>query len=427
MIEISSKQKIRGAVRVPGDKSISHRGLILGALASGESVLKNLGTSHDVVSTLSMLKQLGCEIFQNGREITLQGRGNRGFIEPAKPLFCGNSGTSARLMTGVLAGQPIFAVLTGDRSLVRRPMSRVVEPLIKMGADIRGRQNHSRLPLAVSGGNLKAAEHKLSIASAQVKTALLLAGLRASGTTVVTEPAQSRDHTERLFQWLHLPFQKEGLTCRISSAGIPAFSLSIPGDFSSAAYFLALGVIHPDAKIEIQNVNLNPTRTGFLSILQAMGAGIQVETVAYTPEPAGHIRVETSALKNLHVPESSIPNLIDELPLLAVAATQAEGTLVVHNASELRVKESDRIHTIVTELRKMGAAIREFSDGFEVTGPTRLTGARVKTYGDHRIAMSLAVAALMAEGTTQLLGDRWVQISYPAFFEDLFRVTEDTG
>ena len=422
MVELFPAKKLSGRVKIPGDKSLSHRCLILGALAEGTTHLENLSPGQDVASTLRVLQTLGCRVETDGRTVTLQGRGVRGFQEPSAPLNCGNSGTTTRLMTGVLASQPIFSVLVGDRSLSRRPMSRVVEPLGKMGARIWGRQENSRLPLAILGGGLHGANHTLPVASAQVKTALLLAGLRAEGETVVTEPAQSRDHTERLFAWLKLPFEKQRLTYRIRAASVPGFSLAVPGDFSSAAYFLALGAMHPNADILIEQVNLNPTRTGFLEILQEMGAALEIEETASEPEPVGNVRVRSAHLKNLTVPREKIPNLIDELPLLAVVATQSEGILVVRGASELRVKESDRIATIVNGLRKMGGQIEEFPDGFAVTGPTQLKGVRVQSFGDHRIAMSLSVAAQVAEGTTRLRGDRWVRISYPGFFEDLERL-----
>jgi len=425
VIELFPPKKLRGRIRIPGDKSLSHRGLILGALAEGLTRLENLSPGQDVASTLHVLRRLGCSIERTGGTVLVKGKGVAGFEEPAAPLNCGNSGTTTRLLIGVLTTQPIFSVLTGDRSLSRRPMSRVVAPLEKMGARIWGREHHSRLPLAILGGTLHGTHHTLPVASAQVKTALLLAGLRAEGETVVTEPAQSRDHTERLFSWLGLPFQKNGHTVRIRPASVPGFSLNIPGDFSSAAYFLALGTIHPNADIWIDRVNLNPTRTGFLQILQEMGALLEVEEIASVPEPVGAVRVRSSQLKNLEVPADKIPNLIDELPLLAVVATQAEGTLVVHGAAELRVKESDRIATLVKGLRKMGAAIEEFADGFAVTGPTPLLGASVRSFGDHRIAMSLSVAALVAKGGTRLQGDRWVRISYPAFFEDLKQLSEE--
>jgi len=423
VIELFPAKKLSGSLKIPGDKSLSHRGLILGALAEGTTRLENLSPGQDVSSTLHVLQRLGCEIERKGNSVILNGRGVAGFEEPVFPLNCGNSGTTTRLMTGVLASQPIFSILIGDSSLSGRPMSRVVEPLAKMGARISGRQNNSRLPLAILGTRLHGTIHELPVASAQVKTALLLAGLRAEGETVVKEPAQSRDHTERLFSWLGLPFEKKDLTYRIRPASVQNFFLAVPGDFSSAAYFLALGAIHPNADILLEQINLNPTRTGFLEILQEMGASLEVEETSATPEPVGSIRVRSSHLKNLDVPVNKIPNLIDELPLLAVVATQAEGTLVVREASELRLKESDRIAAIVKGLRKMGGQVQEFPDGFSVRGPVKLKGARVRSFGDHRIAMSLSVAALVAEGSTGLQGDRWVRISYPDFFEDLNRLS----
>ncbi|MCD6165998.1 3-phosphoshikimate 1-carboxyvinyltransferase [bacterium] len=426
MIIIHKPKRLRGEVFIPGDKSISHRALILASLAEGVSTIENLSPSADVQSTCKVLQKLGSEIFSNEKshEVTLRGKGRCGLRESPVPLFCGNSGTTARLLMGVLAGQRFFSVLTGDQSLQRRPMQRVIVPMQQMGAQILARQQNTLLPIAIQGAHLRGIRYELPIASAQVKTALLLAGLLAEGETTVVEPLQSRDHTERLFQWLGLPLQKVNLQYSIESTPIPSFRLSVPGDFSSAAYFVALAAIHPDAELTLRNVNINPTRIGFLEVLQRMGLKYEIQVEKQSPEPVGTLMVRSSQLRNVAVSAAEVPKLIDELPLLAVVATQAEGKLIVHGAQELRVKESDRIRSIVTELTRMGAQLSELTDGFVVEGPTPLHGAFLRTHGDHRIAMALAVAAAVAHSPSQLTGERWVTISYPDFFNALFSLYE---
>ena len=417
MIKITPEKHISGDIRIPGDKSISHRVLILASLAKGTSRFFGLSSGADVRSTQRILTQLGVAFRINEGEIQVTGVGKNGLIEPANILNCANSGTSARLLSGVLAGQNFFSVLTGDVSLRKRPMERIINPLKKMGANIFGRQHDSKLPLAIQGSKLHGIDYLSPIASAQVKTAILLAAIFAEEKTSVTEPAPSRDHTERLFHWLNLPFKKEGLTSVMSSAVIPNFSLNIPGDFSSAAYFVALGVLHHNSKMILRYVNLNETRLGFLKILQRMGAKIEIDYKTSEPEPVGDIFIVPGELKNIKIDESEIPSLIDELPLLAVVGTQACGKLQVSGARELRFKESDRITGIVSQLRKMGANIEELEDGFIVEGPTQLHGAHLKAGGDHRIAMSLTVAALLADKESTLIGENWVTISFPEFFE----------
>ncbi len=422
MLKILPAKHISGELRIPGDKSISHRVLILSSFANGKSRFTGLSTGGDVRSTQRIMTQLGVEIKADVNKIQVTGVGNKGLIESATVLNCGNSGTSARLLSGVLAGQNFFSVLTGDQSLRKRPMGRIVDPLEKMGAKIFGRQQNSKLPLAIQGSKLRGIEYHSPIASAQVKTAILLAGLFAEGQTSVTEPALSRDHTERLFLWLNLPFKKEGLTSIVSSAEIPDFSLDIPGDFSSAAYFAALGALHNKSKLTLRYVNLNETRIGFLKILQRMGANIKIDYLTSEPEPVGDIIIKPGELKNTKIEKSEIPSMIDELPLLAVVGTQAHGRLHVTGAQELRFKESDRIKGIVSQLRKMGANIEELPDGFIVEGPTKLHGSFLRATGDHRIAMSLTVAGLLADKESTLTGESWVTISFPEFFEMIKQV-----
>ena len=425
MIKISPATKISGELQIPGDKSISHRVLILGAMANGISEFSGISTGADVRSTQRILSQLGVKFSSTYHRIAVHGVGNFGFFEPASGLNCGNSGTSARLLTGVLAGQKMFSILTGDTSLRKRPMKRIVAPLSNMGAKIYGRQNNTKLPLAIVGTDLKGIEYHLPIPSAQVKTAILLAGLLAEGETHVIEPALSRDHTERFFAWLGLPFSHDGLKSKISPTQVPNFSLDVPGDFSSAAYFIALGVLHRNSKLILRSINLNETRLGFLRILQKMGAKFEIEQITDEPEPIGNIKIFPSELKNLSLVNSQIPSLIDELPLLAVVASQATGEMKVTGAQELRVKESDRISAIVTQLRKMGANIEELSDGFVVYGPSRLRGTKLHAKKDHRIAMSLTVAALLAQGESELMGEKWVTISFPEFFQLITKIAKD--
>ncbi len=417
MISIGPPKEISGEITVPGDKSISHRGLILASLANGRSTIKGLSPGADVQSTQRILSRLGTKIKNRRNEVVVRGTGLRGLRKPRKILDCGNSGTSARLMTGVLTAQSFTSVIDGDRSLRRRPMERVIIPLRHMGADIREMDSRNLLPLEISGRQLKGIHYELPVASAQVKTAILLAGLFADGETSVTEPIPTRDHTERLFRWLELPISRKGLTHSISSAEIPAFSLQVPGDFSSAAYFIALGLLHPNAEITINQINLNPTRAAFLDLLKRMGAHIRLDVTEDKPELVGDITVRSSHLKNQPVDVSEIPAMIDELPLLAVVATQAEGILEIQGAEELRVKESDRLQSIVPQLQRMGAKIEERPDGFVVEGGTPLSGSNLEAKGDHRIAMSLAIAASIAEGESELTGEKWVDISFPGFFD----------
>ena len=423
MIKIKSPNTISGKIFVPGDKSISHRGLILASMAEGISEIYGLSSGNDVQTTQSLMKKLGVEIIQMDEDLmVITSRGWAGLKASDAILDCENSGTSARLLTAILAGHSFSSVIDGDESLRQRPMGRVVEPLRLMGADITSQNSNDLLPLEIQGKQLHGIDYLMPIASAQVKSAILLAGLNAEGETSVTEPFPSRDHTERFFSWLNLPLERNRLTYKISPSKVPAFSLKIPGDFSSAAYFVALGLIHPNAEITISDVNLNPTRAALLDVLRRMGGYISLTVLEDKPELVGEITVRSSELKNTTVDVSEIPAIIDELPLLAVVATQAEGTLKLTGAQELRVKESDRISALVPQLRKMGANIDELPDGFIVEGLTPLKGAKLEACKDHRIAMSLAIAATIAEGKSKLAGDEWVKISFPDFFKILKQI-----
>lgn len=424
MIKIHPAKKISGSIEVPGDKSISHRALILASLAKGISEVHGLSNGADVKATRKILTQLGAKITFKNNTALVESNGAKGLATPEDKLDCHNSGTSARLLTGVLAPQPFTSVIDGDHSLRRRPMDRIIHPLQQMGAQISGQEQPTHLPLKIVGKKLKGIHYEMPIASAQVKSAVLFAGLFAEGETSVTEPLPSRDHTERLFDWLELPITRSRLTHRISSSEVPNFSLTVPGDFSSAAYFIALGLLHPDAEMTISKVNLNPTRAAFLDVLRRMGGYIQLDVTEHRPELIGNITVRSSRLTNTSVDTSEIPLMIDELPLLAVVAALSQGTLEIGGASELRVKESDRIKAIVSQLRLMNANIEEKEDGFIVEGGRSLKGAGFESSDDHRILMSLAVAASLAEGPSELHGEEWVAVSYPDFFKTLDAIAD---
>lgn len=418
--------------RPPGDKSITHRAVILGLLARGVTEIENFLESDDCLRTLHIAQQLGAQAERLGTaRWRIVGRGGETLTEPTEVLDAGNSGTTTRLMAGVLASYPIFSVLTGDASLRRRPMRRVVEPLQRMGARIDGRDAASRLPLAIRGGDLRAIKHLSPVASAQVKSCLLLAGLNAAGVTEITEPTPSRDHTERMLQ----AFGAE-LETQICSAGahrvrlrggqrLEGQRLTVPGDFSSAAFWIAAALLLPGSDLVIEHVGVNPTRTGLLEALAQAGVHLEWSGVSeQTGEPTATLRVQSQPLGAMSVRGALVPCLIDEVPILTLLATQAHGTTEIRDAAELRVKESDRIETIATELRKMGAQIEPLPDGLRVQGPTTLHGAEVQSHGDHRIAMTLAIAGLIAQGETVIHDVECVQTSFPEFERLLSELVE---
>jgi 3-phosphoshikimate 1-carboxyvinyltransferase len=412
---------VQGKLTIPGDKSISHRALMLGAIAEGETVIEGLLLGEDPRSTAACFRAMGAEISElNSQRVTVIGVGLGNLQEPQDVLDAGNSGTTMRLMLGLLASHPdrLFTI-TGDSSLRSRPMSRVVKPLTQMGASIWGRQGNSLAPLAVQGRQLQPTHYHSPIASAQVKSCVLLAGLMVEGQTTVTEPALSRDHSERMFQAFGANLAIDRDTNSVTLTGKPTLrgqKVIVPGDISSAAFWLVAGAIVPDADLLIENVGVNPTRIGVLEALEMMEADVtRLNERVVAGEPVADLRVRHSKLKACEIAGDLIPRLIDEIPVLAVAAAFAEGTTVIKDAEELRVKESDRLAVMATELGKMGARITELTDGLEITGGYPLQGAEVDSFTDHRIAMSLAIAALNAQGQTTINRAEAASISYPDF------------
>ncbi|MBC7882255.1 MAG: 3-phosphoshikimate 1-carboxyvinyltransferase [Anaerolineae bacterium] len=419
-------QKLVGTIQVPGDKSISHRALMLGALAQGETLIEGLLPGEDPCSTAACLRQLGAEISPiDSTLVRVRGVGLGNFQESDDILNAGNSGTTMRLMLGLLSAQPgLFSCMTGDASLRSRPMDRVLKPLAAMGAEIWGREGGRRAPLAIRGKALRAFHYHSPIASAQVKSAILLAGLLIDGETSVTEPTRSRDHSERMLTAFGAKVIQDGYTATIQGpTQLLGQRVIVPGDISSAAFWLVAASIVPDSELYLRNVGLNPTRTGVLDVLLEMGANIAIENQRETcGEIVGDLRVRSAALKGCTIGGDLIPRLVDEIPILAVAACAAQGKTVIRDAAELRVKESDRLAVVARELGKLGAAIEEFPDGLRILGEQPLAGAEVQSYADHRIAMSLTIAGLIARGTTTIHEPACATVSYPNFFADLERI-----
>jgi 3-phosphoshikimate 1-carboxyvinyltransferase len=432
-MKIRPAQRLRGEINLPGDKSISHRAALFSALATGATRIENFATSADCASTLSCLRQLGVEITQENSTVFVNGVGKTGFQKPEAPLDCGNSGTTMRLLAGILAGQRFDSVLTGDESLSQRPMRRVIEPLTQMNARLEATDNHA--PLTIFGKNpLRAIDFEPAVASAQVKSCVLLAGLNSDGTTSVLEKTPTRDHTERMLRWFGVDVSEietdGGKSIAVSGeAELTARDLIVPADVSSAAFFLVAAACLKNSDITLRGVGLNPTRRAVVEVLKDFGAGVEIRNEREVAgEPVGDLRVTGAG--NLRSKLSAnilrgkiIANLIDEIPILAVFGTQIEGGLEIREAAELRVKESDRIKSVVTNLRKMGAAVEEFDDGLRV-GKSELKGAPVDSFGDHRIAMAFSVAALLAEGETEIADAECAAVSFPAFFEMLRSVTQ---
>jgi len=421
-------RRLRGTIAVPGDKSISHRAAILNALAHGEAVVRNFLPADDCRSTLGVLRALGVEwsLDEAGGSATLRiaRTGSDGLREAADVLDCGNSGTTMRLMSGVLAGQELFAVLTGDASLRSRPMARIVEPLRQMGARIDGREGGNYAPLSVRGGGLRGMRYRLPVASAQVKSAVLLAGLFADGETVVEEPEATRDHTERMLAAMGAQIGREGPAVRLTpGAPLRALSLRVPNDVSAAAFWMVAAAAHPDAEVRLTGVGVNPTRTGVIEALRAMGADLSVEEERVVGgEPVADVVVRSSRLTGTAIPGEMVPRLIDEVPALAVAAACASGRTEVRDAAELRVKESDRVATVVSALSALGVAAEERADGMVIEGGAGIRGGEARTHGDHRLAMALAVAGLCSREGVTLDDAACVAVSYPGFWSDLARL-----
>lgn len=418
---------VKGDVTPPGDKSISHRAAILNSLAEGTAKVTNFAPGADCASTLSCLRNLGVKIESISASpltIEVHGVGVKGFSEPEVVLDAGNSGTTMRLITGLLAGQSLFAVITGDASLRSRPMGRLIHPLRLMGAKIYGRNRDTLAPLAIKGQDLRGLNYSLPVASAQIKSAMLIAGIftQQKGRTVVQEPSRSRDHTERMLQAMGINVVVEGLSVTLFPPAAPpkAIDVRVPGDLSSAAYWLVLGAVHPNARITIRDTGINPTRTGVIDVLLKMGAKLKVENERLVNnEPMADLTIESSELSAIDIQGDLVPRLIDEIPVLAVAACAARGTTTIREAAELRVKESDRIASLVRELSKMGANVEELPDGMIIRGGKKLTGTTCSSYGDHRLAMALGIAGAIAHGETLIEQAESVDISYPGFWQEL--------
>ena len=420
-MEITKQTGLRGVVHVPGDKSISHRAVMFGALAKGTTSVTHFLEGADCLSTISCFQKMGIEIEKQDDKVLIHGKGLRGLNSPREILDAGNSGTTTRLIAGILAGQKFISELDGDASLRSRPMKRIMDPLNAMGADIRCRGENNCLPLRIVGRPLAAIHYTSPVASAQVKSCVLLAGMYADGVTSVTEPFLSRNHTEIMLRSFGADIRSEGTTVSIRpEPDLLAQDITVPGDISSAAFFIAAGLLTQGSEILLKNVGINPTRAGILKVCQDMGADITLLNADYSGEPAADILVRTSSLKGTVIQGADIPTLIDELPVIAVMAAFAGGTTVIRDAAELRVKESDRIAVMTDNLRRMGADVEETEDGMIIHGGRPLHGAVIDPRLDHRVAMSFAVAGTVCEGTMDILDGDCVRISYPDFYKDLY-------
>jgi 3-phosphoshikimate 1-carboxyvinyltransferase len=421
-LKITPARRFRGCFRLPGDKSISHRAAIFGAMARGRTTVDNYSQAADCASTLACLAGLGVAVARDGARVSIEGGGLDAWRAPATVLDCENSGSTIRMLAGALAGRPFRSVLTGDESLRRRPVERVATPLRLMGATLAS--TDGRPPLTIDGGRLRAIDYALPVASAQVKTAVLLAGLQAEGETSVTEPAPSRDHTERMLPSFGVRLGRDGLRASVRGGQeLRGTHVDVPGDASSAAFLVVAALVLPDSEVRLEHVLLSPTRTAFVDVLRQMGGDVVMTLETEAPEPTGTIVARSSALRGTTVDPKVVPALIDEIPALAAAAAFADGTFTVTDAKELRVKESDRIAALAEGLSAMGARVHERPDGIVVEGRGRLDGGTVRSYGDHRIAMCLAVAGLAAAGPTEVEGAECVAVSFPTFFEVLAEAT----
>ncbi len=427
---VTPARRLRGTIAVPGDKSISHRAAMLNALADGEATVHNFLAGEDCLSTLRVLRDLGVEskLDESGAApvLWIRGAGLRGLAEPSAVLDCGNSGTTMRLISGILAGQPFHAVLSGDASLRTRPMARVAAPLREMGARIDGRDGGRFAPLAVRGGGLHGIRYRMPVASAQVKSSILLAGLFAEGETIVEEPEATRDHTERMLAAMGARIGREGPAVRLTPGdALAPLSMRVPNDISAAAFWMVAASVHPDAEIHLTGVGMNPTRTGIIDVLRAMGADLDInEERQVAGEPVADIVVRSARLRGARIDGELIPRLIDEVPALAVAAAFADGETRIAGAAELRVKESDRIATTVSQLAALGVSIAEREDGMTIDGGGELHGGDVRSFGDHRLAMALAAAALAGSADVRIADADAVAISYPAFWQHLGELSQ---
>ena len=419
-MEFKSVKKCRGEITVPGDKSISHRAVMFGSLAKGTTQVTGFLKGADCLSTISCFRQLGVSIEEKDQKIYIHGKGLHGLSTPDSILDAGNSGTTTRLISGILSGQNFSSTITGDASIQKRPMKRIITPLSQMGASIKSVHGNDCAPLCISPASLHGITYQSPVASAQVKSSILLAGLYADGITTVKEPAISRNHTEIMLKSFGATVHTEGLSASIlPEPDLTALEISVPGDISSAAYFIAAGLIVPGSEIRIRHVGINPTRDGILQVAKAMRGNITLENVSESGEPTADIVVRSSSLHGTTIEGAIIPTLIDELPVIAIMAAVAEGTTVIRDAAELKVKESNRIEVMVENLSAMGCDITATEDGMIIKGGNTLHGAEIDSHLDHRIAMSFAIASLIADGVTRIKDASCVNISYPSFYQDL--------
>lgn len=414
------KPSLSGTIRVPGDKSISHRSIMFGSIASGKTTVEGFLLGADCLSTISCFRKLGVEIELDGSQVTINSKGIEGWTEPDAVLDTGNSGTTTRLMLGLLAGTSFHSVAAGDDSIAKRPMKRIVDPLRLMGADIRGRSDGRFTPLAIQGTRLAGIHYTLPVASAQVKSAILLAALNADGKTIIEEPVATRDHTEIMLRHFGADIKRnENIIEMTGGQTLSARHVKVPGDISSAAFFIAAALVTEGSEVFLENVGTNPTRTGILDVIDQMGAEYEIHENETEGERSADLLIRSSRLKGIEIGGSLIPRLIDEIPIIALIATQCQGITVIKDAEELRVKETDRITAVVDELSKMGADITATEDGMVINGPTPLSGADMKTYGDHRLGMMAAIASLAADGSVSIDDPECIAVSYPGFFEHL--------
>ncbi|WML25786.1 3-phosphoshikimate 1-carboxyvinyltransferase [Neobacillus sp. OS1-33] len=412
---------LNGKITIPGDKSISHRSVMFGSIAHGETKVTNFLPGEDCLSTISCFRKLGVTIDETDNQLRIIGKGFDGLTEPTEVLDVGNSGTTIRLLMGILAGRPFFSSLVGDESIGKRPMTRVTNPLTEMGARIDGRKNGSFTPISLRGGGLQPINYRLPVASAQVKSAIILAGLQAEGQSTIIEPEETRDHTERMIRRFGGEIHKDNQKIIVKGGQkLTGTTIQVPGDISSAAFFLVAGAIIPESEIVLKDVGLNPTRTGIIDVMKKMGANLEIiQNDKESFEPSGELIIKTSKLKGTVIEGDLIPKLIDEIPIIALLATQAEGTTIIKDAEELKVKETNRIDTVVHELKELGAKIEATEDGMIIYGKSDLSGGTVSSHGDHRIGMMLAIAALLCQNEAKLENHEAISVSYPNFFEHL--------
>lgn len=420
-MKLKKTKGLKGTISIPGDKSISHRAVMFGSLAKGTTHITNFLSGADCLATIDCFRAMGVDIEQDGTEVTVHGNGLRGLQKPKQQLEVGNSGTTTRLISGILSGQSFDVILSGDESLNKRPMGRIMKPLSMMGADIKSVSDDGCAPLKISGKPLKAIHYDSPVASAQVKSAVLLAGLYADGKTSVTEPALSRNHTELMLQSFGVQVTSEGTTAEVTPPKeMTATDIAVPGDISSAAFFIAAGLVTPDSCITLKQVGINPTRNGILRVCEAMGADLTMSNVKDdNGEPTADITVKTSSLKGTEIGGELIPTLIDEIPVIALMAAFAEGETVIRDAAELKVKESNRIDLTVDNLVKMGVDAQATEDGMIIRGGNPLKGASIYCKYDHRIAMTFSIAGINAKGETVIEDAECVDVSYPTFYEQL--------